>query len=137
MRWSTLIIVIIAVVLVIGLVIFVIPWKDTITGILCSDVSYEHDEVGNVKWWWDPSTPEYKARRIVKMPSETWPGIYDWIFIDEDVDSPIGEAYFRIVAKSPEQLREYAESWHDQGTLPNDSWHWFDCTICATQGECP
>lgn len=122
MKWSTLILVVIVLVSVVGIAFFVFPWDwadDVQTSWNCGDTSYVYKKSASlsIETWYDPTVPNF-ARRIVYEPfSEDGE---DWHFFD------IG---FGTQENTAEQLRKLVWFNHEQGEISHESWHWFDCTM--------
>lgn len=130
MKWSTLILIVIVLVSVVGIAFFVFPWEwadDVQKGWDCADTSYVYkkSQTVNIETWYDPNIPA-RQRRIVYEPLSA--DAKDWHFFD------IGFAVQKMTAQD---LRAEVYYWYDLGGLSHETWHWFDCTICKTQGECP
>lgn len=134
MKWSTLILVVVALVAVVGIAVFAFPWDwadDYQREIGCSDTRYEYQETySNIEVWWDPDVNVYQARRIVHIYNTV--DNLDWSYIDDTID-------VTIRTNNPANLRELVEAGYESPNkwVSEESWHWFDCTICITQGECP
>ena len=138
MKWSTLILIVVALLAVVGVVIFAFPFDwahDWQRDQACGDTSYEYANHANVEVWYDPSEPG-TDRRIVYTPFDAQ-GHY-WKFIDRSFVDPERpeEGQFMVHTYSATHLRQVVSNWHEKPWFPYDAWHWFDCTICATQGEC-
>jgi hypothetical protein len=129
MKWSTLILIVIVLVSVVGIAFFVFPWDwadDVQTGWNCSDTSYVYMKSGTVhiETWYDPNLPNY-ARRIVYEPYST--DGKDWHFFD------IGLSMQTPTATT---LRSEVHYYYEVGAISYETWHWFDCTLCITQDVC-
>ena len=72
MKWGTLLLIIIAIVSVVGIAIFMVPWEDVGTSFHCGDTSYAFEQHVNVRAWYDPSET-YMQRRIVHEPGNPLP----------------------------------------------------------------
>ena len=135
MKWGTLLLIIIAIVSVVGIAIFMVPWEDVGTSFHCGDTSYAFEQHVNVRAWYDPSET-YMQRRIVHEPGDE-AGL-DWIFLDHTFVDPRNPdaGRYQLYTHTPKELRSMVEGDYNAGYIPYEAWHWFDCTICATQGEC-
>jgi hypothetical protein len=131
-RWSTLILVVVAIVAVIGMTVFVFPWEwtdDLQRDWRCAGTSYEkYPSQHNIDWWYDPDIPAY-GRRLVHDPFD--PDGLDWKYIDDSIS-------FSIRTNNPENLYDLVKVAHESENqwVTDASWLWFSCTICATQGVC-
>ena len=131
-----IILIVIAILAIVGIAIFLVPWEGLSRDIACGDTSYKYVKHPNSERWYDPSMGETQSRRIVYIPNDAQ-GL-KWKFIDESFTHPdhIDQGLYRVNAASAKDLRQFLEGEKDKYWFPGDAWHWFDCTICETQGEC-